>query len=115
MYTSFSSASLQIGSLCARQNALLHVIQVAAVDRVVESSRPLDECDDSGMIVLLTKHVHLQNEGGAGYDQQDISDISLSNYLQAANVDTMIAHNAKKMYRRFMASIPVRSFAVANQ
>lgn len=65
MYTSFSSASLQIGSLCARQNALLHVAQVAVVDREGASLRSPELCDDSGMIVLLLKHVHLQKEGGA--------------------------------------------------
>jgi hypothetical protein len=68
VYTSFSSASLQIGSLCARQNALLHVAQVAVVDREGDSSRPPEPCEDRGMIVLLVKHVHLQNEGGAAHN-----------------------------------------------
>lgn len=77
MYTSFSSASLQIGNRCVRQNALLHVAQVAVVDREGDSSKPPEECDDSGMIVLLVKHVHLQNEGGAAHNQPSISRILL--------------------------------------
>lgn len=71
MYTSFSSASLHIGNRWERQNALLQVAHVVAVDRgVVDWSKPPEECDDSGMIVLLVKHVHLQKEGGAACDQQ---------------------------------------------
>jgi hypothetical protein len=68
--TSFSSASLQIGSRWERQNARLHIAHVAAGARI--SSRggdlPVDgeeEWEERGIMVLLVKHVHLQNEGGA--------------------------------------------------
>jgi hypothetical protein len=66
--TSFSWASLQIGNLCSRQNALLQSAHVVA--RVEGLSR--DEGDDvvacveRAMMVLLEKQVHLQKEGGAG-------------------------------------------------
>lgn len=58
---------MQIGNLCARQKDLLHVAQVAAAEREGFSLRPSGELDDSGMMVLFVKHVHLQNEGGAGH------------------------------------------------
>jgi len=61
--TSFSSASLHIGSLWARQNALLQVAHVAAGAELGEEEDP--ECLASGIMVLLVKQVHLQKEGGA--------------------------------------------------
>jgi hypothetical protein len=62
--TSFSSAFLHIGKCWARQNALLQVLQVVPAARGVLSV--VDECVERGMMVLLAKQVHLQNDGGAG-------------------------------------------------
>lgn len=104
-----------MGNRCERQKALLQVAHVVDVDRGVVWSNP-PEYDDSGIIVLLVKHVHLQNEGGATYDQHSRIIIScLREYLQAAKVDTMNAQSAKKMYSRFIASTPVRSSLAADQ
>lgn len=68
MNTSFSSASLHIGSLCSRQKALLQRVQVALGARLLSPSfRPVAglACVESGMMVLFVKHVHLQKDGGA--------------------------------------------------
>jgi hypothetical protein len=47
-----------------RQNALLQVLHVAPATRGVS---PAGEVwVESGMMVLLLKQVHLQNDGGAG-------------------------------------------------
>jgi hypothetical protein len=62
--TSFSSAFLHIGKCWARQKALLQVLQVVPAARGVLSV--VDECVERGMMVLLAKQVHLQNDGGAG-------------------------------------------------
>lgn len=64
MKTSFSSASLHIGSRCSKQNARLHSEQPAEDAR---TSRLADfsVCVDKGMMVLFVKHVHLQKDGGA--------------------------------------------------
>lgn len=49
------------------QNARLHIAHVAAGARrlrwAVELS--VEAWEESGMMVLFVKHVHLQNEGGA--------------------------------------------------
>ena len=69
MNTSFSSASLQIGRRCSRQNARLHNEHPADAART--SSRGGDFAlvsEERGMIVLLVKHVHLQKDGGAKTD-----------------------------------------------
>jgi hypothetical protein len=57
-----------------------------------------DECVERGMMVLLVKQVHLQNEGGAG-------DVSLLGGLemwergsQAANAANINAKSVKKIY-----------------
>lgn len=68
MNTSLSSAFLQMGSLWERQKALLQIVQEAEGARGLLSG---DEVEgevlvERGMMVLLLKHVHLQNEGGAG-------------------------------------------------
>jgi len=60
--TSFSSASLQMGRRRERQNALLHVAHVAPAVR--GESPDGEEFEERGMMVLLVKQVHLQNEGG---------------------------------------------------
>lgn len=64
MKTSFSSAFLHIGKCWARQKALLQVLQVVPAARGVLPV--VDECVERGMMVLLAKQVHLQNDGGAG-------------------------------------------------
>lgn len=66
--TSFSSASLQMGRRCARQKALLQVAQPTGAARCLRLEEDDDgglECEESGMMVLFVKQVHLQNEGGA--------------------------------------------------
>ena len=67
MNTSFSSAFLQIGSRCERQKARLHIAHVAAGARISSRGGVAGggELEERGMMVLLVKHVHLQNEGGA--------------------------------------------------
>jgi hypothetical protein len=61
--TSFSSASLHIGRCCSIQKDFLHA------EQEVDTARPSGWDDDweveRGMIMLLVKQVHLQNEGGA--------------------------------------------------
>ena len=61
--TSFSSAFLHIGRCCARQNALLQVLQFVPAAR--GGSLEADVWVESGMMVLLVKQVHLQKDGGA--------------------------------------------------
>jgi hypothetical protein len=62
--TSFSSAFLHMGKCWVRQKALLQVLQFAPAARGEEEDGL--ECVERGMIVLLEKQVHLQNDGGAG-------------------------------------------------
>jgi len=62
-------------------------VHVAVAARGVDWSNPPDECDERGMMVLLVKHVHLQNDGG-----------------EAALVDTKRAQSVRKIYTRFIAA-----------
>lgn len=66
MKTSFSSAFLQIGSRCERQKARLHIVHVAAGARISRRGGLFGggELEERRMMVLLVKHVHLQNDGG---------------------------------------------------
>lgn len=85
--TSFSSASLQIGSRWSRQKARLQLAHDAAAARWLGllSVVGFVEWEESGMMVLFVKQVHLQNDGG-----------------EAANVDAISAKSAKNMKKRFM-------------
>jgi len=66
-----------MGSLCSKQNARLHS-EHPADDARISSFGGFSVCVDSGIIVLLLKHVHLQKEGGAVRDQQVYRTRSLS-------------------------------------
>lgn len=103
MRISFSPASLHIGSRWARQNARLHIAHVAAGARgscfEADLSDEELECEDRGIMVLLVKHVHLQNDGGAVNTISDqIIPTMFNRYLQVAIVETTNVHNTSKKY-----------------
>jgi hypothetical protein len=89
------------------QNARLHIAHVAAGARrfrwAVEPSA--EAWEESGMMVLLVKHVHLQNEGGA---RRSLAMFSVGsqggrslNHLPSANTDKMRAQSASRsIWRR---------------
>jgi hypothetical protein len=58
--TSFSLAFAHIGRCSSRQKDFLHA------EQVLDTARAEDWWVERGMMVLLVKQVHLQNEGGAG-------------------------------------------------
>jgi len=82
---SLSSAPAQNGNLCSMQNFLLHDAHVDPEARVDDS--PEDGCFERGMMVLLVKHVHLQNEGG-----------------EAASTEIMKAQSTSMMVKRVIVS-----------
>lgn len=56
-----------MGSRCSRQKPRLQSAQVAPAARTSRwgGSKDGEECDDSGIMVLFVKHVHLQKDGAA--------------------------------------------------
>jgi hypothetical protein len=66
--TSFSSASLHIGSRRPKQKARLHIVHDAAGARTsILAPDSLEDAawDCRGIIVLFVKQVHLQKDGDA--------------------------------------------------
>lgn len=74
-----------MGRRWERQKALLHKVHDEAGTRTFNSEENFcdeadETCDDSGIIVLFVKQVHLQKEGGATYVSYLSTALSLETY-----------------------------------